>query len=126
MSKARLAATLAVMAVVIFIGGSFATSAFPLQQAGAPRPGVPTAAPTLSITKPLSFSFGPGVKRAQILEFISRASGLVISADADAGPALNTTVDRFERHGVTIEQALAAILEPVGLTYWSPGRTRSS
>ena len=35
MSKARLAATLAVMAAVIFIGGSFATSAFPLQQAGA-------------------------------------------------------------------------------------------
>jgi TonB family protein len=117
MSKARLAATVAVMAVVVFVGGSFATSAFPLQQAGTAKPGVATAAPALSITKPLSFSFGPGMKRAQILEFISRATGLVITADADAGPALITTVDRFERHGVTIEQALAAILEPVGLTY---------
>ncbi len=35
MSKARLAATFAVMAAIVFIGGSFATSAFPLQQAGA-------------------------------------------------------------------------------------------
>ena len=39
MSKARLAATLVVMAAVIFIGGSFATSAFPLQQAGAAEAG---------------------------------------------------------------------------------------
>jgi TonB family protein len=58
MSRARLVASLAVMAVVLFIGGRLAAAAFPLQQAetakpasqteqqkpvaGAPRPGMPT------------------------------------------------------------------------------------
>ncbi len=78
MSKARLAATLAVMAVVIFIGGDFATSAFPLQQAGAPTPGVQTAAPTLAWTEPITFKFAQGITARQALKFVADASRISI------------------------------------------------
>jgi TonB family protein len=75
------------------------------------------APPTLSISTPVTIMFEAGVQRAKILEFISQVTGLVVGADADAAPALNTTVETLERRNVTVEEALAAILEPVGLTY---------
>ena len=55
MSRVRIVGSLAVMAVVIFIGGRMATAAFPLQQSGAKTPGVATAAPQLHTT-PMTFS----------------------------------------------------------------------
>ncbi len=64
MSRVRIVGSLAVMAVVIFIGGRMATAAFPLQQSGAKTPGVATAAPQLPTT-PMTFKYSEGVTVGQ-------------------------------------------------------------
>ncbi len=117
MSKARLAATFAVMAVVVFIGGSLATSAFPLQQAGAPRPGVPTAAPTLAWSQPVTFKFSDGITVRQALKFLADASGISIAFEPGLDRAMNMNVGPMEAQGVNVTVALAQILGRARLAF---------
>jgi TonB family protein len=117
MSKARLAATLAAMAAVIFIGGSFATSAFPLQQAGAPRPGVPTAAPTLARTEPITLKFAEGITVRQALKFVAEVSRISIAYDPGLDQALNANVGPMEVQGINLTLALAQILGRARLSF---------
>lgn len=117
MSKARLAATLVVMAAVIFIGGSFATSAFPLQQSGAAKPGVPTEAPKLVWAQPITFSFSEGITVRQALRFLSDVSGISIAYEPGLDQALNVSVGPIEAKNLNLTLALAQILSRPGLSF---------
>jgi TonB family protein len=117
MSKARLSATLVVMAAVIFVGGSFATSAFPLQQSGASRPGVPTAVPTLAWTEPITLKIAEGITVRQALRFVTDASHISIVYEPGLDQALDTTVGPFEAQGVNVTLALAQILGRARLAF---------
>jgi TonB family protein len=116
MSKFRLAITFAVMVVVVVIGGSFATSAFPLQQAGAAKPGVATAAPTLAWTQPVTFTFSDGITVRQALKFVE-ACGISIVYVPGLDQALNMNVGPLEAQGVNVTLALAQILGRAHLAF---------
>src|SRR5450759_4866977 len=109
MSRARLVASLVIMAVVVFIGGRLVTSAFPLQQSGARTPGVQTA-PQLDSTTPLTFKFTAGIPVQQALGFLSQAAGLTLTTEGDLRQSLSTPIDGFAVEGVTIEQVLGCLL----------------
>jgi TonB family protein len=116
MSRARLVASFAIMAIVIFVGGRLVTSAFPLQQPGARTPGVQTAA-KLAQSEPLTFKFAAGVPVQRVLQFISQAAGLTLTTEGDLRQSLSAPVEQMELASVTVEQAFGAVLHPVGLTY---------
>jgi TonB family protein len=120
MSKARLAATFGVMAVVVFIGGSFATSAFPLQQAGAPKPGLSTAAPKLAealVYKPITFRFAASTTTRQALRFLGDAFGVTFTFEPGVDTALNTDIGPLEATEVWFPTALSIVLGKPRLTW---------
>ena len=108
MSRARLVGSLAVMALVIFVGGRMATAAFPLQQSGAKTPGVARRCTCRSSTGRLrSVRRGDTVRRTvQVVVRADRGRGHLRArhrpgADADLGP--------IEARDVTADQALSRI-----------------
>jgi TonB family protein len=116
MSRARLVASLAIMAIVIFVGGRLVTSAFPLQQTGARTPGVQTGA-LLDATTPVTFKFGAGTPAERVLGFICEAAGLTFTTEGDVRASLSTPIGGIELSGVTVEEALGIVLRRVGLTF---------
>ena len=116
MSKSRLAVTLAVMAAVIFIGGSFATSAFPLQQAGAARPGVVTAPPKLAGEgAPVTYNFQNTALRT-VLRWLADAGGFTITYVGVPDQLLDKPVTGSSKD-VRLGDALRGALQGSGLTY---------
>jgi TonB family protein len=83
MSRARLAASLAIMALVTFIGGRLATAAFPLQQAGTQAPGVQAAAPKLESQSPITMT--SGTTGGPAAPAAGAASGIATGAGAPDG-----------------------------------------
>jgi TonB family protein len=116
MSKARLAATLVVMSAVIFIGGSFATSAFPLQQAGARTPGVATPLPQLSSAgAPVSADF-QDVALRRVLAALSQMGRFAIVYEGVSDALLNQVVTvRFKE--TRLDQVLSLVTKGFGLAY---------
>ena len=119
MSKARLAATLVVMAAVIFVGGSFATSAFPLQQAGAPKPGVQTPAPKLAedlIYKPVTLRFAAGTTVRQALKFLGDTYGVTFTYEQGISELLDANIGPIEAREVWFPTALSIVMGAGRLT----------
>jgi TonB family protein len=119
MSKARLAATLVVMAAVIFIGGSFAASAFPLQQAGAAKPGVQTAAPKLAedlIYKPVTLRFAAGTTVRQALRFLGDTYGVTFTYEQGISELLDANIGPIEAREVWFPTALSIVMGAGRLT----------
>ena len=120
MSKSRLAATFAVMAAVVFIGGSFATSAFPLQQAGARTPGVQTPPPKLAealIYKPVTLRFAAGTTTRQALRFLGDTCGVTFTFEPGLEAALNTDIGPLEVTDVWFPVALTLATAKLRLTW---------
>ncbi len=116
MSKSRLAATLVVMAAVIFIGGSFATSAFPLQQTGARTPGVATAPPMLAGEgAPVTYNFQNTALRT-VLRWLADAGGFTITYVGVPDQLLDKPVTGSSKD-VRLGDALRGALQGSGLTY---------
>jgi TonB family protein len=94
MSRTRLAASLAIMALVTFIGGRLATAAFPLQQAGTQAPGAQAAAPKLGSQGPVTMASenagNPGAPAAAEPSAAGAASGIATGAGAPIGGRAET------------------------------------
>jgi TonB family protein len=117
MSRARLVASFAAMAVVVFVGGRIVTAAFPLQQAGAATPGAATAAPKLADARPMTVKFADGIKARQVLEFVAQAAGLTVTYEPGIDQALNANVGPIEAKDVTLTAVLAQVLGRAHLEY---------
>jgi TonB family protein len=116
MSKSRLAITFAVMAGVVVIGGSFATSAFPLQQAGARTPGVATPLPQLSSAgAPVSVDF-QDVALRRILAALSQMGGFAITYDGVPDAMLNRVVTVHVKE-TRLDQVLGLVIRNFGLVF---------
>jgi TonB family protein len=95
MSRTRLAASLAIMAFVIFVGGRLATAAFPLQQAGTQAPSAQAAAPKLGSQSPVTMApentGDPGAPAAAEPSAAGAASGIATGAGAPIGGRAETS-----------------------------------
>jgi TonB family protein len=110
MSKARLAATLVVMAAVIVIGGSFATSAFPLQQAGAAKPGMATPEPKIDWLQPVTLKLSEGISVRQALTFVAQTARISITYEPGLDQALDMAIGPIETKDVNVLLAISQIL----------------
>ena len=115
MSRARLVGSLAVMAVVVFIGGRMATAAFPLQQSGAKTPGVATAAPKLTAAKIGPLDFENSSLRA-VLSTFSTATGIAVTTEIP-DRVLDQPITMKFATGVPVEQVLQFIATAIGGSY---------
>jgi TonB family protein len=115
MSRARIVGSLAVMAVVIFIGGRMATAAFPLQQSGAKTPGVATAAPKLTPAKIGSFDYENAPIRS-VLSAFSAMTGIAVTTEIPDRVLDQPITVKFSA-GISPEQVLSFIAQAIGGTY---------
>jgi len=110
MSKSRLAVTFATMAAVVVIGGSFATSAFPLQQAGAAKPGMATPVPKMDWLQPVTVKLSEGVSVRQALAFVAQTAGISITYEPGLDRALDTAIGPIETKDLNVLVAISQIL----------------
>jgi TonB family protein len=120
MSKARLTATLAVMAAIIFIGGSFATSAFPLQQAGAKTPGISTTGPKLAEAASPVTVVWPNTTVRAALNMLAQMGRVTITFSGVPEAVLDRVVS-MSMDQATFEQVLRALTQAHGLAYTITG-----
>jgi TonB family protein len=116
MSRARLVGSLAVMAVVIFIGGRMASAAFPLQQAGATTPGVATAAPKLIAAKLGAIDIENGSLRGALSTYTSM-TGIAITTVDIPDRLLDQPITMKFAAGVSPERVLDFIAKAIDGTY---------
>jgi TonB family protein len=115
MSRTRIVGSLAVMAVVIFIGGRLAVSAFPLQQAGAKTPGVATAAPKLTAARIGPLDLENSSLRG-VLSTLSTATGIAIATEIP-DRVLDRPITMKFAAGMPVEQVLDFIAKSIGGSY---------
>jgi len=116
MSRARLVASFAIMAFVVFIGGRLVTSAFPLQQSGARTPGVQTAAPKLAgAGAPVSVDL-QDAKLRNVLSVVSQMAGITITYTGVPDRTLDQVVT-VRMKEARFEDVLNFVLKSSGLTY---------